>query len=701
MIAWLPMPDAEKRSPALWAGLILALGLAFNHRLLTGPGIVYSPHSDIVAYLAGAKSVFQAALKEEGGLPLWNPAANCGTPAHARPASMYTFPLHWPYLFLSVEKATNLAVLLDLLLAGLAMYLLCLRLLQRPESAFFCGAGYMLCLRALHLVHAGWFGGLTMYALTPLWFWALDRILEAPDGRRTAALAAVGWLCLIQGYIQGFYYVCLCSLVFISLRLRPLAARQRLARLAALAAASVLACLLAAPDLLPQMEFVSLSTRTVSDYAFFIRGAPSWTDLRTLFDPLGTGGRPEFWESNFYFGLWLYPPALFACWKRPRQSLPLLLGAAALVLFSFDTPLTKLGWTALPGFKLFRTPSRMLPLAQLLLLLLAGKGLDAAWPYLPARPWRTWLFAALGLLPLCDGALSWAPRTMPLSEIFPDLPLYAPLKRDRLDGRVAAFGRHAIPYGAAGVLGMDMANGYEPLNLRHFEEYFSILKHGDARKALAKPVVWTDFEAVAKPDMLRALDVRYIAANAPQPLEQLGFAPAGEARDVPVFDFYRGMIRATVRLWRDTRPLGPAYFATRVARVEDEAASRAAVSSARSVREAYVFGLDAQPPALRGGAARMTHRGYGRYLYDLDSRGENFLILSQVWYPGWRARLDGRELRLYRTNHALLGCFVPPGRHELSLEMTSPQLRLGLLLFVLGGAALAILISWPRDRDPA
>ena len=67
----------------------------------------------------------------------------------------------------------------------------------------------------------------------------------------------------------------------------------------------------------------------------------------------------------------------------------------------------------------------------------------------------------------------------------------------------------------------------------------------------------------------------------------------------------------------------------------------------------------------------------------------------------WRARLDDRELRLYRTNHALLGCFVPPGRHELSLEMTSPKLRLGLLLFVLGGAALAILISWSRDRDPA
>jgi hypothetical protein len=694
--------QASDRTPrALWAGLILALGLAFNHRLLTGPGIVYSPHSDIVAWLAGAKSVFQAARQAEGGLPLWNPAANCGTPAHARPASMYTFPLHWPYLFLPVEKATNLAVLCDLLLAGLAMYLLALRLLRRPESAFFCGTGYMLCRTSLHMVHAGWFGGLTMYALAPLWFWALDRVLEAPDGRRTAALAGVGWLCLIQGHIQLFYYACLCSLVLVGLRLRPLEARQRLARLAALAAAAALACLLAAPDLLPQLEFVSLSTRTVSDYAFFIRGAPSWADLKSLLDPLQTGGRPEFWENNFYFGLWLYPPALFALWKRPRQNLPLLLGAAALVLFSFDTPLTKLFWTALPGFALFRMPSRMLPLAQLLLLLLAGKGLDAAWPLLPARPWKAWAFAALGLLPLCDGALRWAPRTMPLSEIFPDQALYAPLKRDRLDGRVAAVGRGAIPYGAAGVLGIDMLNGYEPVNLRHFEEYISILKHGASGGRLRWPVVWTDLQALSRPDMLRALDVRFIAANAPQPLEPLGFAPAGAARDVPVFDFYRGQSRTTVRLWKDTRPLGPAYFASRVERVPDEDASRAAVATARSVRDAYVLDLDREPPAPARGTARMTRRGYGRYAYDVDSRGEGFLILSQVWYPGWRARLDGRELRLYRTNHALLGCFVPPGRHELSLEMTSPKLRLGLLLFVLAGAALAILISWSRDRAPA
>jgi len=211
----------------------------------------------------------------------------------------------------------------------------------------------------------------------------------------------------------------------------------------------------------------------------------------------------------------------------------------------------------------------------------------------------------------------------------------------------------------------------------------------------------SSLQALSRPDMLRALDVRYIAANAPQPLEPLGFAPAGMAQDVPVFDFYRGMSRAPVRLWKDTRPLGPAYFATLVAPVADEEASRTAVATARSVRDAYVLDLDREPPAPAGGTARMTARGYGRYAYEVGSRGEGFLILSQVWYPGWRARLDGRELRLYRTNHALLGCFVPPGRHELSLEMTSPKLRLGLLLFVLGGAALAILISWSRDRKSA
>ena len=729
---------------ALFPLLLLGLGLGYLHPLWRGTGIVYSPHSDVIALFVGAKSVFQKALWSEGRLPLWNPAANCGTPAQANPVAMYTFPLHWPYFFLPVDRATNLAVLLGVLGAGLAMYLLCLRLLERRVSAFFCAAGYMLCHRSLSMIDAGWLAPMSMYALAPLLFWSQDRLVERPDRRRVCELAVVYGLCLMQGFSQGFYYALIASSLFLGERLYRKAAASRPKILAALAAAGFIGLLLSAPDMLPRLEFVSLSTRLNFSYDFFIRYAPSWPDLRTLLDPRAAGG-PEFWEKNFYLGLWLYPPCLFACWKSGRANRALIAACAALFLICFDSPALRLAYAVLPGFKLFRLHSRILMLEQLTALVLAGKGLDAAlregksgrsprefalaWAvvalfgFLAAAAWKSPSLAAtaaglalaavliaaakrlapahvalLALLPVVDGGFRLMPATVPLSDIFPDQAIYQPIKRQALNGRVAAVGRKTIPYGAAGYLDLDMANGMEGLNLKSFEDYFAVLKYGSAADIPRLPVVWTDLEAIAKPEMLRALDIETIASGGPLPLERIGFEPAGRADAVPVFDFYKGMTIAPVRLWRDTRPLGAAYFAAKISTVATEAESLAAVAAAESVRTANVLGLDRAAGSLdfSGGTARLVRRGYDDYLYRIASRGENFLILSQIWYPGWRARLDGRDIPLYRTNHALIGCFVPPGDHALDLRMTSPKLRLGVCLFALGAALIAALLLKPK-----
>jgi hypothetical protein len=343
----------------------------------------------------------------------------------------------------------------------------------------------------------------------------------------------------------------------------------------------------------------------------------------------------------------------------------------------------------------------MLMLEQMTLLILAGKGLDILrqeWGCSrPRRIFRAGAIASLCLLAILDRGFRFAPVTVPLSAIFPNQEFYAPLKREALHGRVAAIGRTAIPYGAAGYLGVDMANGYEPLNLKHFEDYFSVIKYGDPSRLPAKPISWTDLEVIAKPEMLRALDVEYLVANASLPLEKIGFERIGGFGDVSVFSFYKGMVRAPVRIWRDMRPLGAAYFATSVTKVADAARSLASLTMAASVRDAYVLDLDrsADPLDFSGGTARMTKRGYDDYSYEIVSRGENFLILSQVWYPGWRAFIDGPETRLYRTNHALLGCFISPGAHTLRLSMTSPKLRTGLLLFAFGVLAIGALLWGP------
>ena len=112
-------------------------------------------------------------------------------------------------------------------------------------------------------------------------------------------------------------------------------------------------------------------------------------------------------------------------------------------------------------------------------------------------------------------------------------------------------------------------------------------------------------------------------------------------------------------------PSRPRIFREGAYPVSNEAESLAAVAASTSVLDAHVFGWGGageRPLDFKGGSAALTRRGENVYEYALESRGANFLILSQVWYPGWRATLDGSEIPLYRTNHALIGSSFRPER---------------------------------------
>jgi hypothetical protein len=72
-----------------------------------------------------------------------------------------------------------------------------------------------------------------------------------------------------------------------------------------------------------------------------------------------------------------------------------------------------------------------------------------------------------------------------------------------------------------------------------------------------------------------------------------------------------------------------------------------------------------------------------------------FLILSEVYYRGWDARIDGQKAPVYRANYVLRGLAVPGGKHRIEFVYRAPSLRTGTVyaglgcLFLLGGAIIA------------
>ena len=78
----------------------------------------------------------------------------------------------------------------------------------------------------------------------------------------------------------------------------------------------------------------------------------------------------------------------------------------------------------------------------------------------------------------------------------------------------------------------------------------------------------------------------------------------------------------------------------------------------------------------------------------VDAPCHGYLYFTETFYPGWSARIDGRETPLLRANHAFTAVAVPSGRHVVEKRYRSAALARGALgsavtlLLLLGGAAL-------------
>ncbi|MCY4428455.1 MAG: YfhO family protein, partial [Halieaceae bacterium] len=71
-----------------------------------------------------------------------------------------------------------------------------------------------------------------------------------------------------------------------------------------------------------------------------------------------------------------------------------------------------------------------------------------------------------------------------------------------------------------------------------------------------------------------------------------------------------------------------------------------------------------------------------------------YLVLSEVWYPGWRATVNGEAAPVLRANYTLRALPVPPGDLEVRLWYAPASWRRGLALFGVGFLLLAGLGLW-------
>ncbi len=72
---------------------------------------------------------------------------------------------------------------------------------------------------------------------------------------------------------------------------------------------------------------------------------------------------------------------------------------------------------------------------------------------------------------------------------------------------------------------------------------------------------------------------------------------------------------------------------------------------------------------------------------EVDASGRQLMVVSQIYYPGWQAKIDGQPAELLQVNAALQGVVVPAGNHLVQLTFWPNTFVWGLII---SGVALLI-----------
>jgi hypothetical protein len=79
------------------------------------------------------------------------------------------------------------------------------------------------------------------------------------------------------------------------------------------------------------------------------------------------------------------------------------------------------------------------------------------------------------------------------------------------------------------------------------------------------------------------------------------------------------------------------------------------------------------------------------------SPDDSVLILSQTYYPGWHAEIDGNRREVFRTDLTLTGVLVPAGLHDVRIVFRPNTFVLGAVLSAISALVLLFLSSAPAS----
>jgi hypothetical protein len=679
----------------------------------------YSNYSDLaISHYPNAIFLLQS-LKEYHQLPLWSPTIFSGYPFAANPLSGLWYLPGWFALLFPLPLGLNITAILHMALGGFGMaFFLRNQKLDWPAAT---AGGLVFETLPRYFGHFA-SGHLTfVYAIawTPWLLYAASQAAKRQPGKRVSWYQGIVFSLILLADIRWAAYA---GLLWAAYRLSLALAGERasfrnLVRVVwDLFCQVCLAVLLAAPLLLPLIEYVQLSTRELMrpEDTLFLSLPPA--RLFGLIIP-SLDGNTEFTVYSGAFAalsfLWI------ALYKRKDQKVRFWVWAVVvsllLTLGSFLPGAQYL--VQIPGFQLLRVPARFVLIAGCSLAVITAYmvqdfleeaslqrkeaffsrlGVAGVMGFTTLAVTGIWALGSTLSLNLIWGAAAcclaggfiflrdhrWIPPHVWIGGVFLLLLLDAPGINSlnvyfRMPEAVLNQGKDAaaylqkqegpfrvyspsysIPQQTAAIQGLDLANGIDPLQLSTYARFIE--------KAGGIPL---NGYGVVLPPLGNADHCCDNQAYVPDPhtLGLLNVKYVATEFDLSVPGLEKIASFGQTRLYENQRVLPRAWVQP------DNTAVGENISA--------VHDLILKPNTVQ-----------------MSATGPGVVVLSEILYPGWHVTVDGIEERILPISGLLRGVALRSGLHTIQFAFYPGSVQIGVTLCILGWVMLAGYSLWKRKE---
>jgi len=92
--------------------------------------------------------------------------------------------------------------------------------------------------------------------------------------------------------------------------------------------------------------------------------------------------------------------------------------------------------------------------------------------------------------------------------------------------------------------------------------------------------------------------------------------------------------------------------------------------------------------------ANISYYSPNKITVSVNLENSGFLVLSEVWYPGWKAYDNGKEVKIYKTDYTLRSIYLERGNHIVEFVYDSDSFKYGIWITTITLLGTAIYFTY-------